>query len=127
MGKLTDKLPDTLFGYILYFDGSVMRALSDRNTAESVWEAVFSARAKPRSIIKFWNPPNGGKYTDIWVDATKVIAVRTADEEISIAQPNLELQRRADQQRREAQHAAQRGGRVTIGQTAVPHGAGRKR
>lgn len=120
-------MPDTLYGYILYFDGSVMRALSEYNSAERVWEGVFSARAKPKSIIKFWNPPQGGKYTETWVDASKVIAVRTADEEISIAQPNLEVQRRADQHRREAQHAAQRGGRVTIGQEAIPHGAGRKR
>lgn len=124
---MTDQMPDTLYGYVLYFDGSVIRVLSEYNSAARVWDGVFSARAKPLSIIKFWNPPQGGKYTETWVDANKVIAVRTADEEISIAQPNLEVQRRADQQRREAQHAVQRGGRVTIGQEAIPHGAGRKR
>lgn len=120
---MTESIPDTVFGYILYFEGTVARCLSEHNSPESVWDAVFAARKSERPVIKFWNTPQNGKYTTFLVDATKVVAVRPTEEEISMVQPNLESRRRAEAQRLEAKMSR---AVATTGQV-VPRGAGVKR
>jgi hypothetical protein len=120
-------MPDTLFGYILYFDGCVTRCLSEHNTPGKVWDYILEARASKQPVVRFWTPPQAGKYSEILVDAVRVIAIRTNEDEISISQPNLEEQRKADIRRQEARHSLQGGGRASMGQVAAPHGAGKKR
>ena len=108
-----DHVPDTLYGYVVYVEGSVLRVFSDLHTVDLVWEEILQARSGFK-WLKFWCPPTSGKFSCcIIVDPAKVVAVRYNDESM---QPNLAEQRLVEAHRRSSSQQVH--GRV--GQVAVP-------
>jgi hypothetical protein len=121
------KVPDTLYVYLVFSGVGVQRVLSEFNTLEKVWDKVLSARRSKTPMI-FWAVPTGGKYgSRIMMDADMISAVRDAEEDAPLVQPNLMAQRQAQAERKADAQAVSRGGRVLMGQQAIPHGAGKKR
>lgn len=121
------KVPDTLYVYIVFSGVGVQRVLSECNTLEKVWDKVLSAR-RSKTPMTFWAIPTNGKYgSRIMMDADMISVVRDAEEEKAVVQPNLAAQRQAQVERREQARVVSRGGRVLMGQEAIPHGGNKKR